>query len=754
MTNSSHSKSSSTPYSLNAEESSKQYKNKYSDRKLLGEGGMGQVFELKDLQIQRPVAIKMMKPELQSDPKAEQRFINEARITGRLEHPNIIPIHELSRNNDGLPYYTTKLIKGLDLKDILIGLQEEEPKFIKNYSLNNLISIFLKVCDAIAFSHSQNIIHRDLKLENIMIGEFGEVLVVDWGLAKDLSIDESTDLIAKQKQTSLTERVELTLDGEIVGTPQYMSPEQAGLVKTPVDQRSDIFSLGVILYRLLSLNKPINEVQTKKLFSKLQKGDFIDLESWNPNVQNDPQRHMLHHCPGQTIPDGLIAVCKKAIRLKANERYQTVAELQKDLLAWQQGFATSTQNLSFFGQIKLWYKRHSQLAHILMSGTALGLVLLIFFIVHILSERQFNQDELKRLLQLEQIEQEKAAAINNEIELHLSSARFAQKNKQWSSRIEQKLQRSLFLNPSHEEANQLMLEYQLFSFHFSMENKSWERAAEHLEKTLHYGLLKSTYLDKQQELSQARNKQKTYTDLLLTKLCSDARLEQRHISERDAIQQLIQLKSDYLIDSLRKLIRRKERPIQNLAIGALSLLYKSDQADQVIHDLSQLSLYPKLNGEKLSFIQQELILRALLIWGKNSPQLLPLLEYKIYFDDPKERLRESLEKQLISWLRQYKNPSEIQSFIAFIQQNSQAPKDGEDLNLAIEEQPLLFSLYKQRAELLQSDDNFVQAKSDWSHLIKRYPKVADFLFQRAQISELSDKLSDLNKAIQINFLFF
>ena len=218
MTNSSHSKSSSTPYSLNAEESSKQYKNKYSDRKLLGEGGMGQVFELKDLQIQRPVAIKMMKPELQSDPKAEQRFINEARITGRLEHPNIIPIHELSRNNDGLPYYTTKLIKGLDLKDILIGLQEEEPKFIKNYSLNNLISIFLKVCDAIAFSHSQNIIHRDLKLENIMIGEFGEVLVVDWGLAKDLSIDESTDLIAKQKQTSLTERVELTLDGEIVGT--------------------------------------------------------------------------------------------------------------------------------------------------------------------------------------------------------------------------------------------------------------------------------------------------------------------------------------------------------------------------------------------------------------------------------------------------------------------------------------------------------------------------------------------------------
>ena len=196
----------------------------------VGRGGMGKVLAVEDTPLRRSVAMKVLLAFHKSD--ARERFIREARITGKLEHPSIVPVHELNVDEHGGMFYTMKLVKGATLTAILKRLAAGEPEALQRFGLPALLTIFQKVCDAMAFAHGQTrpIIHRDLKPDNIMVGDYGEVLVMDWGLAKEVRSEDETEgreALTGSEETTETRDGFVTQHGQVMGTPGYMAPEQA-----------------------------------------------------------------------------------------------------------------------------------------------------------------------------------------------------------------------------------------------------------------------------------------------------------------------------------------------------------------------------------------------------------------------------------------------------------------------------------------------------------------------------------------------
>lgn len=239
---------------------------------------MGSVLEANDQILGRAVAMKVIRQDIAASESLRLRFIREAGVLARLEHPNIVPIHEMAKDAEGNLFYTMKKVDGRDLEQILNGVRNGDAQTIADYPLDRLLTIYRKVCDAMAFAHARGVIHRDLKPANIMVGSFGEVLVMDWGLAKILqdeaqSADEMAQLEQERSNTPATSMPagfqefsdsalngaaqNLTLDGSVMGSPQYMPPEQAEGKVSELDERSDIFSLGGILYAILTLRPPV-----------------------------------------------------------------------------------------------------------------------------------------------------------------------------------------------------------------------------------------------------------------------------------------------------------------------------------------------------------------------------------------------------------------------------------------------------------------------------------------------------------------
>lgn len=343
----------------------------------IARGGMGSILEAEDCKLKRVVALKVMLLDASTDASTRQRFLREAEVLAMLAHPNIVPIHDIVWE-DGLPlFYSMKMVKGRTLQHILTALQHHEPKALRDYTLDRLLLIFRKVCDAMAFAHSKGVLHRDLKPENIMVGEFGEVLVMDWGLAK-MRNEECGMRNAEegaQDHSSFTDPLPgsaaRTLDGAVMGTPQYMSPEQAMGQVNDLDERSDIFSLGGILYAILTLRPPVEgktlqEVLEKVIGAqitspsatttdrgqKLRKGDVLEAKLIKP----------LPHAPGGRVPAALSSVAMKALRLEKDQRYQNVSALSADIEAYQGGFATAAEQAGALKQLKLLLLRHKAVA--------------------------------------------------------------------------------------------------------------------------------------------------------------------------------------------------------------------------------------------------------------------------------------------------------------------------------------------------------------------------------------------------------
>ncbi|MGE0431765.1 MAG: serine/threonine-protein kinase [Planctomycetota bacterium] len=224
-------------------------------KQVIGEGGSAVVRTARDLSLRRDLAIKQLRNP--GDDRARVRFIDEAQITSQLQHPNIIPVHELALDDSGAPFIAMKHVHGQSLRDVIIELHAEGgPHGAPDAASNErrLLEIFLKVCDAMAYAHSRRVIHRDLKPLNIMVGEFGEVLVMDWGLARPFSPLEAQMKFSAHPVTSdrrLAGIDQTSHDGGAIGTLSYMSPEQAA-GQTNLDARTDIYSLGAILYAMLT----------------------------------------------------------------------------------------------------------------------------------------------------------------------------------------------------------------------------------------------------------------------------------------------------------------------------------------------------------------------------------------------------------------------------------------------------------------------------------------------------------------------
>jgi serine/threonine protein kinase len=344
---------------------------KYKVLGSIGRGGMGVVHQARDLRIQRTVAMKVIKTASQFSRENVLRFVDEAQLTGQLQHPNIIPVYELGLDEFGEVFYTMKFVKGTTLDQVLRRIREGEEEAVEKYPLAVLLTVFQKICDAVAYAHSKGVVHRDLKPDNVMIGEYGEVLVMDWGLAKKIASgmhdERLTDVEPAMPPADL--RGFETLNGLIVGTPPYISPEAARGELDRIDPRSDIYVLGAILYAMLTLRPPYPGKEFGELIEQIVTGRFTHPGSYsqpvNPLRPSDPpapgpdgENCVMAHLPGRRVPEGLSAVVLKAMNVDPAGRYQTVAELQADVLAWESGFAPKAERAGIGRQIILWAGRH------------------------------------------------------------------------------------------------------------------------------------------------------------------------------------------------------------------------------------------------------------------------------------------------------------------------------------------------------------------------------------------------------------
>ena len=335
---------------------SRKPREKYKFRKSIGQGGMKVVIQVKDRDTTRDIAMAML-PDAQSRPKQEiLRFIEEARITASLEHPNIVPVHDIGVDDCGSPYFTMKLIRGETLASVLRKLHDGDPEYLENYPLDKLLRIFLKICNGVAFAHSKGVLHLDLKPENVQLGDYGEVILMDWGLAKLVSVPENDDSMPLDAQ--VVSQGSRTGNGVRKGTPGYMAPEQAAGNENQKSFRTDVYSLGAILYSLLTYCNPLEGNDVKKLLIATIRGDVI------PPSQRAPERF---------IPAGLEAVVLKAMTVDPAGRYSGAKELRNEVLAFLSGFATHAERATQWKKAFLLVRRHKITSIAVAVALLLGL---------------------------------------------------------------------------------------------------------------------------------------------------------------------------------------------------------------------------------------------------------------------------------------------------------------------------------------------------------------------------------------------
>jgi serine/threonine protein kinase/Leucine-rich repeat (LRR) protein len=373
----------------------------------IARGGMGTVLDARQNATQRTVAMKVM---LGSGDEADVlRFIEEAQVTAQLDHPNIVPIYELGVNEQDQVFYTMKLVRGITLKKVLELLDQGVESAVKKYPLPALLTVFQKVCDAVAFAHSKGVIHRDLKPENIMLGDYGSVLLMDWGLAKVLAKkDRATPAESFVGSTRATMAdTGGTMHGTVIGTPQYMAPEQARGEVDTLDQRVDIYTLGAVLFHLLYLRPPVAGGDPWEVVAKAAQGAL----DWT--------------APRRPAPESLAAVCRKALAFEREARYPSVAELQADITAYQNGFPTSAEQKSAWKQFTLFIRRHRAVSTSMGGALVLLAVISAAFAWKIVGERNRANAALAELRGTAPTFYSEAILLTNQEELDEALAKIA-----------------------------------------------------------------------------------------------------------------------------------------------------------------------------------------------------------------------------------------------------------------------------------------------------------------------------------------
>jgi serine/threonine-protein kinase len=285
-------------------------------------GGLGAVFVARDTELRREVAVKQILDQHADDQGSRARFVLEAEITGGLEHPGIVPVYGLGTYRDGRPYYAMRFIRGESFKEAIAAFHADDAvkqdSGRRSLALRKLLRRFLDLCNAIDYAHSRGVLHRDIKPANVILGRYGETLVVDWGLAKAVGrIDAATTSDERTLVPSLTSGSSETLPGSALGTPAYMSPEQAEGDLEHLSPRSDVYSLGATLYCLLTGKPPVENDDVGTALQAVRKGDFPAPR------QRDP-----------AIDPAFEAICRRAMALKPEDRYHTARALAEDLDRW------------------------------------------------------------------------------------------------------------------------------------------------------------------------------------------------------------------------------------------------------------------------------------------------------------------------------------------------------------------------------------------------------------------------------------
>jgi serine/threonine protein kinase len=333
----------------------------------IARGGMGVIYEGVDPLLGRSVALKISSL---AHNDGDPRFKQEAEVLAALAHPNIVPIHGFGSDINGAPFYSMKLIKGRTLQSVIESLKTEAAATPSNYPLSKRLDVFRKACDALSFAHDQGFIHRDLKPDNIMVGEYGEVLVMDWGLAKRIGAPElrSQSRNANSPIDHSAFDAGMTLEGDVIGTPQYMAPEQAEGRVSDLDERSDVYSLGGILFALLALRPPIEGSSLDEVLGNVKSGRISSL-----TTRRSKSVVSRKSAPGldRSIPEPLRAVTMKALAFAPEDRYPSVQALAADIDAYLSGFATQAEQAGVLRKTALLIKRHksiSALAALLLTG--------------------------------------------------------------------------------------------------------------------------------------------------------------------------------------------------------------------------------------------------------------------------------------------------------------------------------------------------------------------------------------------------
>ncbi|MHC4840417.1 MAG: serine/threonine-protein kinase, partial [Planctomycetota bacterium] len=317
-------------------------KRRYSVVREIARGGMGKVMEVEDNDLRRPVALKVLRKEMLGRKDLVERFLEEAQITGQLEHPNIVPVHEIGVDGRGNLYFTMKMVEGEELASIIKRLRKADPGAANAWPITRLIEIFMKICEGIAFAHNRGVIHRDLKPANVMVGRFGEVQIMDWGVAKIIGRKEETAdrVIATDRQDDDANK---TMVGSILGTPSYMSPEQARGEVDSMGGESDVFALGVILYELLALCTPWTAQTSAQVLDQVKHFD--------PELPSARK-------PDRKIPPELERLAMKCLEKEPHKRIRDVQDLVDNLRSWQEGRTLAAVEYSLAQLTFKWLSRH------------------------------------------------------------------------------------------------------------------------------------------------------------------------------------------------------------------------------------------------------------------------------------------------------------------------------------------------------------------------------------------------------------
>jgi serine/threonine-protein kinase len=323
-------------------------------------GGLGEVFVAYDQEVEREVAFKAIQDQFSGSPEYRNRFLLEAKITGGLEHPGIVPVYGLGTDADGRPYYAMRFIRGDSLKraiELYHRDKEALPAGERILRLRQLLGRFVAVCNAVAYAHSRGVVHRDLKPANILLGKFGETIVVDWGLAKRLGQDETASGTCDVLQ--LSAGIGATQAGTAVGTPGYMSPEQTAGRPQQLGPASDIYSLGATLYCVLTGRPPLVGLDPSELLRRAEAGDF-------------PRPRAL--CPD--VPRPLEAICRKALACQPEARYGSALEMAEEIEHWLADEPVRADREPWTARLARWARRHRTLVAGAVAAAGVALVAL------------------------------------------------------------------------------------------------------------------------------------------------------------------------------------------------------------------------------------------------------------------------------------------------------------------------------------------------------------------------------------------